>query len=71
MTDRERWNRTMHFKSVDRIPNEEFGYWGETLDRWHKEGLPDYVDSNYEADLFFKFDIRKQLTPSGSSSCSI
>jgi len=35
----------MHFQSVDRIPHMEFGYWAETWDRWHKEGLPeDLVD---------------------------
>jgi uroporphyrinogen decarboxylase len=48
----------MHFQSVDRIPDEEFGYWDETLDRWHDEGLPKSVDSNEKADRFFGFDQR-------------
>lgn len=55
-THRERWLRTMHFLSVDRIPNWEFGYWDETLVRWHDEGLPKEIDNNWKADVFFGFD---------------
>jgi len=25
---------------VDRVPDYEFGFWTETVDRWHREGLP-------------------------------
>ncbi len=46
----------MHFKSVDRVPNHEFGYWHETLRRWHTEGLPPEIDGNGKADVFFGFD---------------
>jgi len=55
-THRERYWRTMHFKGVDRIPNHEFGYWSETLQRWHNEGLPKEVDCDWKADIFFGFD---------------
>lgn len=55
-THRERYWRTMHFKSVDRVPNHEFGYWADTLARWHEEGLPREVDTNEKADVFFGFD---------------
>ena len=34
MTDRERFNRTMHYKSVDRSFNTEFGYWKENYLEW-------------------------------------
>ena len=34
MTDRERFNRQMHFQSVDRSFNMEFGYWDEVFDLW-------------------------------------
>ena len=34
MTDRERFNRQMHYKSVDRCFNMEFGYWDENFDLW-------------------------------------
>ncbi|MCM8806470.1 MAG: hypothetical protein NC926_00700 [Candidatus Omnitrophica bacterium] len=56
MTGRERWNRIFSFQKVDRIFNCEFGWWTETLLRWHKEGLPEYVKTNEDGDRFFKFD---------------
>lgn len=40
MTNRERVDAVLHFKSVDSIPNVEIGYWDDTLVRWRKEGLP-------------------------------
>ncbi|MBM3243191.1 hypothetical protein FJZ31_43580 [Candidatus Poribacteria bacterium] len=56
MTHRERFNRVMHFQEVDRIPNEEFGYWGETLERWRSEGMPEGADE----ELYFGLDIRRE-----------
>ena len=40
LTHRERFRRLMHYQTVDRGINWEFGYLGETVDRWHQEGLP-------------------------------
>lgn len=40
MTHRDRWKRTMAFLPVDHVPDEEFGFWPQTLDRWYTEGLP-------------------------------
>lgn len=57
MTGRERWRRIFNFEKVDRIFNCEFGYWNETLKRWHNEGLPENVRNNWEADRFFRFDV--------------
>ena len=34
MTPRERFNRQMHFQSVDRCFNMEFGYWAENFTQW-------------------------------------
>ena len=55
MTDRERFNRQMHYQSVDRSFNMEFGYWEECFHEW-----PIFVDAgvtnNGEADVFFNFD---------------
>ena len=42
MNDRERFVRTMTFQSVDRPPLVEWGYWGDTVDRWRQEGLPSH-----------------------------
>ncbi len=61
MTHRERFNRTLHFQPVDHVPDEEFGYWTDTLTTWHQQGLPKWVDDNAKADLFFGFAPRKQV----------
>ncbi len=55
MSDRERFNRQMHYQSVDRCFNMEFGYWEDNFKVW-----PIFSDngikSNDEADIFFSFD---------------
>jgi len=53
MNLRERFNRVMHFKKVDRIPFFEFGYWDQTLPEWHKQGLPEEIDSEAKAYEYF------------------
>jgi hypothetical protein len=40
LTHRDRFRRQMHFQTIDRGVHWEFGYLQETVDRWHKEGLP-------------------------------
>jgi hypothetical protein len=40
LTHRERFRRQMHFQTIDRGVHWEFGYWEQTIERWHKEGLP-------------------------------
>ncbi len=55
MTDRERFNRQMHYQSIDRCFNMEFGYWDENFHEWDlfvKNG----IRNNGEADRFFNFD---------------
>jgi len=39
MDGRERFLRIMSFQEVDRYPFYELGCWGQTIDRWLKEGL--------------------------------
>ena len=43
MTHRERWMRALHFEPVDHVPDEEFGYWDNTLAAWHQQGLPEEI----------------------------
>jgi uroporphyrinogen decarboxylase len=43
MNDRERFNRTLSYKPVDHCVNYELALWGQTLDRWRREGLPEDV----------------------------
>ncbi|MAG36396.1 MAG: hypothetical protein CL878_09150 [Dehalococcoidia bacterium] len=51
--------RTLHFQPVDHVPDEEFGYWDDTLTRWHSEGLPEEIDTNAKADIYFGFAPRR------------
>ena len=53
MTPGERFMRCLNFESVDRIPVMDFGYWRETIDAWHKQGLPAEVDSTEEVERYF------------------
>jgi uroporphyrinogen decarboxylase len=55
LTERERFNRQMHYQSVDRTFNMEFGYWDENFTLWplfYNNG----IKNNEEADIFFNFD---------------
>jgi len=52
-TLRERFQRAMHYQSVDVLPNFEFGYWAETLAVWHQQGLPKSVTNQKEAYEYF------------------
>jgi hypothetical protein len=56
---RERWLAALEYRAVDRLPDEEFGYWPETLARWRAEGLPDAVRDDTTADRYFGFDWRE------------
>ncbi|NLF17871.1 MAG: hypothetical protein GX595_11530 [Lentisphaerae bacterium] len=55
MTDRERFNRQMHYQSIDRCFNMEFGYWDENFREWDLF-TANGIRNNAEADLFFNFD---------------
>jgi len=55
MTDRERFNRQMHYQSVDRCFNMEFGYWQENYDEW-SIFTENGITNEWEANVFFNFD---------------
>ncbi len=55
MNGRERFSRQMHFKSVDRSFNMEFGYWDELFGLW-QVFRDNHVTCNEEADVLFAFD---------------
>ena len=42
MTPRQRFLAVMEYQPVDRLPNHEVGVWGQTMDRWQREGLDIY-----------------------------
>ena len=53
-TDRERFNRQMHYQSADCCFNMEFG-WQENFTEWDLFAQND-IKPNEEADAFFNFD---------------
>jgi len=59
VTDRERFVRTMHYQPVDRLPIWDFGFWTQTLEEWHKQGLPEEVST----DEFFGMDQQWHAAP--------
>jgi hypothetical protein len=60
MTDRERFNRQMHYQPIDRCFNMEFGYWDENFTEWPLFREHN-ITNNWEADLFFNFDITASI----------
>ncbi len=55
LTDRERFNRQMHFQDVDRCFNMEFGYWDDNFKEWSifsENG----ITCNEDADILLNFD---------------
>lgn len=58
LSDRERFNRQMHYESVDRCFNMEFGYWEENFQQWDIF-VENRITNNSEADRFFNFDVIK------------
>jgi uroporphyrinogen decarboxylase len=62
LTVRESFLRCMNFEPVDRVPNWELGYWGQTVDRWLEEGMPaDAVGGGLHGHAFFGIDSRSFL----------
>ena len=56
MTDRERFNRQIHFQSVDRSFNMEFGWWEENYTEW-KVFRDRNIRHEWEGNALFNFDI--------------
>jgi len=55
MNDRERFDRILSFAPVDHCINHELALWGQTLDRWRSEGLPEdvYIGTLLEGNEYF------------------
>ena len=52
----ERFMKTISFEQPDRVPVMDFGYWRETIDLWHKQGLPMEVDNTEQVEKYFGLD---------------
>ena len=55
MSDRERFNRQIHFKSVDRCFNMEFGWWEENYSEW-KVFRDNNIKHEWQGNILFNFD---------------
>jgi len=70
MTPRERFLATADFEPVDRPSRLEIlGYWSETLNRWHCEGLPPDIIDVASAALHFEIDLQIPI-PMGANPLS-
>lgn len=68
MNTRERFWNIMSFKSVDRLPMiESYWWWNKTVERWHREGLPQHISGHMEIAQYFGLDKHRifWLTPAG------
>ena len=64
-TARELFQRIMHYEPVDRMPVLHWGGWPETIEEWHKQGLPEGADEHefFNAPLWCNVGIRCELFP--------
>jgi len=58
MNARERFLACNRFEPVDRVPFVEIAVWGQTVERWLKEGMPCDVDTSFylNGNEYFGFD---------------
>ncbi len=69
MKHRERFHATMHYEPRDRVPLIDFGFWDETLDAWHEQGLPADVDrSNIHDYLGMDYDFSQVTFATGTDA---
>lgn len=61
MNNKERFINNMEYKEVDYVPNWELAVWGQTAERWEKEGLdPDKVHWDwFKGEEYFDMDYRE------------
>ncbi len=61
MTHQECFQKVMAGEVTDWVPNYELGCWGQTIERWLREGMPPdqvYLGDMFEGELLFKLDRR-------------
>jgi uroporphyrinogen decarboxylase len=62
MTIKERFLATLNFEIPDRpFRMETTGFWNETIERWHSEGLPAEVSDEMTAYMYSGFDLQLPL----------
>ena len=62
MNHMRRFRNLMAFKPVDRLPVIEWaGWWNQTVERWHGEGLPRELEDAAEIREYLALDCYRQL----------
>ena len=59
MTDRQRFETTMHYQARDRSPIVDFNFWDETLPAWHEQGLPRHIEKGDVLNVYKLTGFRK------------
>ncbi len=54
---------------MDRVCDYEFGFWAETMDRWHREGLPLEKRDNRGIELYLGLEGWDGYPVKGGPSC--
>ncbi len=58
----ERFRAVMNFQPVDRLPRWEWAmWWDKTIERWHREGLPENLADIFDIHQYFGLDPYKQF----------
>ena len=61
MTTRERFKAIANFQPFDRLMVLEWaGWWDETINRWHKEGLPENITDAFKINEYLGLDLHRQ-----------
>jgi uroporphyrinogen decarboxylase len=53
LSARDRFDRCMHYKPVDHVPDIEFGYWDEMQSLWEEQGLPKGINARRALEHYF------------------
>jgi len=57
MTSRQRFHKTMHYGSPDRVPYFEEGIREEVIKVWQKQGLSGNITHRFQSDKFYEIDL--------------
>ena len=71
MTNRERFLNVLNFLPVDRLPVIEWaGWWHLTLERWHREGLPEELTEAFAIRQWLGLDaVQQEWFPAVRPDC--
>jgi uroporphyrinogen decarboxylase len=63
MNSRQRFLNCLNFKSVDHVPDMEFGAWDENFPIWQEQGMPTSVKGNGHFDAYFGLESSAPESP--------